>query len=198
MWSRAVVESESQMDYDEILLDAEERMDKGLEVLRSEFRTMRTGRAHPGLVEGVRVDYYGTATPLKQIANVSAPQADMLVVKPFDPSSIADIEKGILKSDIGITPMNDGKLIRLKVPPLSEERRKQLVARAKEVAEETRVSIRNVRRDANRHADQAQKDGELSEDSQHGLKGEIQKLTKTKESAVDGELKRKTDELMEV
>ena len=186
------------MDYDEILLDAEERMDKGLEVLRAEFRTMRTGRAHPGLVEGVRVDYYGSPTPLKQIANVSAPEADLLVVKPFDPSSIADIEKGILKSDIGITPMNDGKLLRLKVPPLSEERRKQLVARAKEVAEETRVSIRNVRRDANRHADQAQKDGELSEDSQHGLKDEIQKLTKAKESAVDEELKRKTGELMEV
>ncbi len=186
------------MDYDEILLDAEERMDKGLEVLRSEFRTMRTGRAHPGLVEGVRVDYYGTPTPLKQIANVSAPEADMLVVKPFDPSSIADIEKGILKSDIGIPPMNDGKLIRLKVPPLSEERRKQLVARAKEVAEETRVSIRNVRRDANRHADQAQKGGELSEDGQHGLKDEIQKLTKTKESSVDEELKRKSDDLMQV
>lgn len=186
------------MDRDEILLDAEERMEKGLEVLRSEFRSMRTGRAHPGLVEGVRVDYYGSPTPLKQIANVSAPEADMLVVKPFDPASIGDIEKGILKSDLGIAPMNDGKLVRLKIPPLSEERRKQLVQRAKEVAEETRVSIRNVRRDANKHADGEQKSGNLSEDEQHDLKDEIQNLTKKMEGVVDDELKRKTAELMEV
>ena len=139
---------------------------------------MRTGRAHPGLVEGVRVDYYGSPTPLKQIANVSAPEADMLVVKPFDPSCIGDIEKGILKSDLGISPMNDGKLVRLKIPPLSEERRKKLVHRAKEVAEETRVSIRNVRRDANKHADAEQKAGNMSEDGHHGLKDEIQELTK--------------------
>ncbi len=186
------------MDYDEILLDTEERMEKALEVLHSELRSMRTGRAHPGLVELIKVDYYGTPTPLKQLSNISAPEADLLVVKPFDPSSLGDIEKGILKSDVGITPMNDSKVLRLRIPPLSEERRKQLVQRAKELGEESRVSLRNIRRDANRHSDQLQKDGGLSEDELHRLKDEIQQLTKKKEGTVDEDLKRKTEELMEI
>ncbi|MFQ5655596.1 MAG: ribosome recycling factor [Planctomycetota bacterium] len=186
------------MDSEEILLDAEERMDKALEVLRDELRTMRTGRAHPGLVESVRVEYYGSPTPLKQIASISVPEPDLIVVKPFDPSAIGDIEKGILRSDIGISPMNDGKLLRLKVPPLSEERRKQLVHRAREVAEEARVSIRNIRRDANKHSEQLQKNGSVGEDELHTLKDEIQQLTKRLESSVDQDLQRKTAELMEI
>ena len=186
------------MSSEEILLDAEERMEKALEVLRNELRSMRTGRAHPGLIENTRIDYYGSPTPLKQIATISAPEADQLVVKPFDPGSLADIEKGILKSDVGITPQNDGKLIRLKVPPLSEERRKQLVQRAKEVVEEARVSVRNIRRDANKSGEAAQKSGDMSEDDLHGLKDEVQKLTKRMEGAAEEDLKRKTSELMEI
>ena len=186
------------MSQKEILIECEGRMEKAIEVLRSELRSMRTGRAHPGLIEGVRIDYYGSPTPLKNIASISAPEADLLVVKPFDPSAMGDIEKGILKSDVGITPQNDGKLIRLKVPPLSEERRKQLVTRAKEVTEEARVSVRNIRRDANRTADQTQKNGALSEDQLHTLKDEIQKLTKRMEAHADEDLKRKTEELMEI
>lgn len=186
------------MSNDNILGDAEGRMEKAREVMHSELRSMRTGRAHPGLVDSIRVDYYGNPTPLKQIAAISAPEPDTIVVKPFDANAIKDIEKGILKSDVGLTPSNDGKLLRLKVPPLSEERRKQLVGRAKEVAEEARVAVRNIRRDANRGADQAQKDGDLTEDDVKRLKDEIQQLTKKVEATVDEELKNKTTELMEI
>ncbi len=183
---------------EEVIIDAEERMTKALDHLRVEMRSMRTGRAHPGLVESIRVDYYGTQTPLKQLANISVPEPDQIVVKPFDVSAIADIEKGILTSDLGITPQNDGKLLRLKVPPLSEERRKQLVSRAKEVAEESRVSMRNIRRDANKHIDTSKKDGDLSEDDQTRFKDQIQEVLKSVEKQVDEDLKRKTEELMEI
>ncbi|MGE3165280.1 MAG: ribosome recycling factor [Planctomycetota bacterium] len=186
------------MAFDKIVSEAEERMEKAREVFHNELRSMRTGRAHPGLVEGVRVDYYGNSTPLKQIATISAPEPDLILVKPFDPASLKDLEKGILKSDVGLTPSNDGKVLRLKVPPLSEERRKQLVGRAKEVAEEARVSVRNIRRDANKAADQLQKDGALTEDEQTRAKDAIQELTKRVEKMVDDELKRKTEELLEV
>ncbi|MEM7165234.1 MAG: ribosome recycling factor [Planctomycetota bacterium] len=186
------------MASDKILGDAEARMEKAREVMHTELRSMRTGRAHPGLVDSIRVEYYGNPTPLKQIAAISAPEPDCIVVKPFDANAIKDIEKGILKSDVGLTPSNDGKLLRLKVPPLSEERRKQLVGRAKEVAEESRVAVRNIRRDANRSADQGQKDGDLTEDDVKRLKDEIQQLTKKVEALVDEELKAKTDELMEI
>ncbi len=183
---------------EEVIIDAEERMTKALDHLREEMRGMRTGRAHPGLVESIRVDYYGTQTPLKQLANISVPEPDQIVIKPFDVSSIADIEKGILTSDLGITPQADGKLLRLKVPPLSEERRKQLVSRAKEVAEESRVSMRNIRRDANKHIDTSKKDGDLSEDDQARFKGQVQEVLKSVEKQVDEDLKRKTEELMEI
>ena len=183
---------------EEVIIDAEERMTKALDHLREEMRGMRTGRAHPGLVESIRVDYYGTQTPLKQLANISVPEPDQIVIKPFDVSSIADIEKGILTSDLGITPQTDGKLLRLKVPPLSEERRKQLVSRAKEVAEESRVSMRNIRRDANKHIDTSKKDGDLSEDDQARFKDQVQEVLKSVEKQVDEDLKRKTEELMEI
>jgi ribosome recycling factor len=181
------------MDYDTIILETDDRMGKALEVLKEKFRGMRTGRANAGLVDGIRVDYYGSPTPLKQIANVSAPEADLLVIKPFDPSSLQEIEKAILKSDVGIHPMNDGKVIRLQIPPLSQERRKQLATRAKETAEETRISIRNIRRDANKHADALAKS--MSEDDLKRLKDEIQSYTKTHEEEVDNLLAAKTREL---
>jgi ribosome recycling factor len=182
------------MDADELLLDTEERMERAVEVLKEKFRGMRTGRANPGLIENVKVDYYGSPTPLKQIANISAPEASLLVVKPFDPSSLGTIEKAIQKSDVGIHPTNDGKLIRLAIPPLSQERRKQLAGRAKEVSEEARISIRNVRRDANKAADGL----EISEDEMDKLKENIQELVKTYEGKVDDALKAKTTELTEI
>ena len=184
--------------YDDILLDVEERMEKAVEHLGTEYRGIRSGRATPGLVENIRVEYYGTQQPLKACAAVAIPEPRMIVVKPFDPSSIKDIEKGIQASDLGIPPQSDGKLIRLEIPPLSEERRKQLAGLVKEKAEECRVAIRNVRRDGNRQADQAEKDKAISEDQLRDLKDEIQELTKTYEEKVDENLKRKTDEILEV
>ncbi len=183
---------------EELIVDTEDRMRKALDFMRDEFRGMRTGRAHPGLVETIRVDYYGTQTPLKQLANISIPEPDQIVVKPFDSSALSEIEKSIHTSDLGISPQNDGKLIRLIIPPLSEERRKQLVSRAKEVAEESRVSIRNIRRDANKHVDASKKDGNISEDDQTRSKSKIQDVLKTIEDQIDEDLKRKTSELMEI
>ncbi|MBA4684561.1 MAG: ribosome recycling factor [Planctomycetes bacterium] len=183
---------------DETVLDAEERMSKALDFMRDEFRGMRTGRAHPGLVETIRVDYYGTATPIKDMASISVPEADQIVIKPFDANAIGDMEKGLLASDLGITPQNDGKLIRLKVPPLSEERRKQLVSRAKEIAEESRISMRNVRRDANKTFETSKKDGGISEDELSSSKDRIQEILKSLEKQVDEDLKKKTSELMEI
>ena len=183
------------MDYDTLLLETEERMEKAVGVLVDKYRGMRTGRASPGLVDSLRVDYYGSPTPLKQVANISAPEPDQLLIKPFDPSAIGSIEKAILKSDLGLNPSSDGKLLRLQIPPLSQERREQLAVFAKEVAEETRVALRNIRRDANRGADQFQKDKVVSEDRQKDLKGEVQELLKSAESKVDGVLKKKTEEL---
>src|SRR5213593_3521676 len=134
------------MTSDEIQFDCEERMEKAVSVLRDSLRGLRTGRATPALVDSLRVEYYGSATPLKQMANISAPEPSLIVIRPFDPSVLKDIEKSILASELGLTPMNDGKLIRLGIPPLSGERRKQLVARVKDLAEEARIAIRNVRR----------------------------------------------------
>ncbi len=186
------------MDYDEILLDAEERMDKAYDHLHEGLKGIRTGRASPGLVEGIRVEYYGSPTPLKQIANIGIPEPRLIMIKPFDPASLKDIEKAILKSDLGIAPMSDGKIIRLNVPPLSQDRRKQLGALVKERAEECRVSMRNVRRDANKHADAAEKESTISEDQLKRLRDEIQELLKGFETKVDVELERKTTEIMEI
>lgn len=186
------------MGYDDVLLESEKKMEKSVEVLKADYRGMRTGRAHPGLVEPIRVDYYGSPTPLRQLAQIMVPEANQLVIKAFDPGSLGDIEKAILKSELGITPQNDGKVIRLTIPPLSEQRRKQLVAQAKERAEAARVSIRNVRRDANKAADELVDSGEISEDEFTKLKEEIDDLTKKYTKAVDDALAAKTQELMEV
>jgi ribosome recycling factor len=186
------------MGYDDVLLEADEKMEKAVDHLKGEYRGMRTGRANPGLVEGVRVDYYGSPTPLKQLANILAPEPNLLVIKPFDPGSLGDIEKAILKSDLGITPSNDGKVIRLAIPPLSQERRKQLVKRAEELAEQQRIAIRNVRRDANKQADEIVDSGELPEDDWKKLKDEIDDQTKKYVKAIDDVLAKKKAELMEV
>ena len=186
------------MGYDDVILESEEKMEKSVDVLKTDYRGMRTGRAHPGLVEPLRVDYYGSPTPLRQLAQIMVPEANQLVIKAFDPGSLGDIEKAILKSELGITPQNDGKVIRLTIPPLSEQRRKQLVSQAKERAEAARISIRNVRRDANKSAEELVDSGEVGEDDFEKLKKDIDDLTKQYTKSVDDALAAKTQELMEV
>lgn len=181
------------MNYETIIRESKERMEKALEVLKDKFRGMRTGRASPALVDSIRVDYYGSSTPLKQIANISAPEADMIVIKPFDQGALGEIEKAIQKSDLGINPTNDGKLVRLKLPPLSQERRNQLAHLAKSTSEETRVALRNIRRDANKHAEALAKT--ISEDDLKKLKDDVQNLLKSFEERVDQGLEAKTKEL---
>ncbi len=181
------------MNYETIIRESKERMEKALEVLKDKFRGMRTGRASPSLVDSIRVDYYGSSTPLKQIANISAPEADMIVIKPFDQGALGEIEKAIQKSDLGINPTNDGKLVRLKLPPLSQERRNQLAHLAKSTSEETRVALRNIRRDANKHVDALAKT--ISEDDLKKLKDDVQNLLKSFEERVDQGLEAKTKEL---
>ena len=174
------------MDQDEILLDAEERMEKAVEIFQSQLRGLRTGRATPGLVDSIRVDYYGSPTPLKQLANISVPEPQQIVIRPFDASALSNIAKAIQSSDLGFSPNSDGRLIRLNVPPLSTERRRQMVSRVKELAEEARVSIRNIRRDANKHADHSQKEKTLTEDERDSTKESVQNLTKKFEGKVNG------------
>jgi len=186
------------MSYDDILLDAEERMEKAVNALKGQFRTLRSGRANPGLVESVKVEAYGVPTPLKQIATISVPEPRQILIRPFDRNLLGSIEKAILKSELGLAPNNDGKIIRLPVPPLSEERRKQMVARIKDMGEEARVAIRNVRRDANKQAEKEKKSGEITEDDLFDLKEQIQELTNTYEGHVGDALEQKTAELMEV
>jgi ribosome recycling factor len=184
------------MDRDEILLDAEERMDKACEVYRDQLLGLRTGRATPGLVDSLRVDCYGSPTPLKQMANISVPEPQQIVIKPFDPSTIGNISKAIQASDLGLSPNSDGRLIRLNIPPLSNDRRKQLAGRVKELAEEARISIRNIRRDANKHADQAEKAKSMSKDECADCKDEIQKLTKQHEGKVNDTASTKEKDVM--
>lgn len=184
------------MTNDEILLDTEDRMEKAITKLKDDLTGIRTGRANPGLVDSLRVDVYGSPTPIKQIASVSAPEPQQIVIRPFDPSTIKDIEKGIIASDLGLAPQNDGKVIRLNIPALSGEVRKTMVSRTKELAEEAKVAIRNVRRDGNKHADQSEKDKTMSEDECESLKKEIQDLTKTYEDQANSLAKAKEAEVM--
>jgi ribosome recycling factor len=184
------------MDAEEILLDAEERMEKAIAKLKNDLTGIRTGRANPGLLDSLRVEAYGSPTPIKTIASVSAPEPQQLLIRPFDPSIIKDIERGIINSDLGLAPNSDGKVIRLNIPPLSGDVRKKMVSRTKELAEESKVAVRNVRRDANKHADQAEKDGTLSEDGCKTLKDEVQELTKKFETAANTLATTKESEVM--
>ena len=186
------------MPYDEIYLETGDRMDKAVEHLKEQFRTVRSARATPGLVENVRVDYYGAPTPLKQIASIAVPDPQLIVIKPYDPTAVNDINRALQTSELGMTPSVDGKLLRLTVPPLSEERRRQLVAQLHKIAEEARVAVRNIRRDANKQADQEKKDGAMPEDDAFKLKDDIQELTGEHEKAITASLDAKTEQLMEV
>ena len=183
------------MPLDEIAFAAEEKMEKAVSYLASELRSIRTGRATTGLVEHLKVDYYGSSTPLQQLAALSAPEASLIVIKPFDPSCIKEIERAILASELGITPQSDKRVIRLVVPPLSGERRHQLANQVKHMSEEARVSVRNIRRDANKHIDQEQKDKAASEDQAEKEKKEIQDLTNKYEDKIGELLKNKLAEI---
>ena len=185
------------MDQDEILLDAEERMEKAADHLQNQLKGLRTGRATPGLVDSIRVDYYGSPTPLKQVANISVPEPQQIVIRPFDASVLGEIAKAIQSSDVGLSPNNDGRLIRLSVPALSTERRRQLVSRVKELAEEARVSIRNIRRDANKAADNSEKDKTMTEDDRDSTKDKVQELTKKYEGRVNSTADAKEKDVMD-
>ncbi len=165
------------MGMDEILLEVEEKMEHDVEYLRKEFRGIRTGRASPGLVEHIKVDYYGSPTDLRQLASITTPEATLIVIKPFDPGSIKEIEKAIAGSNIGINPQSDGKVIRMVVPALSVERRHLISGQLKKFAEAARVAVRNARRDGNKDADHQEKSSEITEDDARLCKEEIQKLT---------------------
>src|ERR671939_2038706 len=166
------------MTTDEILFDAEERMEKAVTVFRDELRGLRTGRATPALVENIRVEYYGSPTPLKQLAQINTPDPQQILIRPFDQSVLKDIEKAIRASDLGMSPNNDGKMIRLQVPPMSGEQRQKMVQRVKKSAEEAKVACRNIRRDGNKHFDQAEKDKQMTEDERDRGKEEVQALLK--------------------
>jgi ribosome recycling factor len=185
------------MTADDILLDTEERMDKAVAKLKQDLAGIRTGRANTGLVDSLRVEVYGSPTPIKAIASVGAPEPTQIVVRPFDPNTLKDIEKAIQASDLGLNPQNDGRLIRITVPPLSTEVRRKLVARIKELTEEAKVAVRNVRRDGNKNADQGQKDKTLTEDDRDRIKGEIQELTKQYENRASDLAQAKEREVME-
>lgn len=185
------------MNAEEILLDAEDRMEKAVDVLKKNLAGIRTGRANPGLVDSLRVNAYGSTSPIKQLASVSTPEPTQIVIRPYDPSTIKDIEKAIIAGDLGFNPQNDGRVIRINIPPLSGEVRKKMVGRIKELAEEARVAIRNVRRDANKAADQAEKDKELSEDDRDRVKDEVQELTKKFEQKVNDLAKAREKDVLE-
>jgi ribosome recycling factor len=183
---------------DDLLQDAREHMEKSVDATRSKFGSVRTGRATPHLLDRINVDYYGTATPLKQLATVSAPEARLLTVQPYDKSSIKNIERAILESDVGLTPNNDGQIIRLQVPELTEERRKELVKVVRNLAEEGRVAIRNIRRDVMHDLRELRDAGEAGSDDEHRAEEALQKLTDEKVKELDAVLKAKEEEILEV
>lgn len=182
----------------EILQDAESRMKKSLEVLRKELASLRAGRANPSLLDKVMVDYYGTETPLNTLGNISVPEPRMLVIQAYDKGAMAMIEKAILKSDLGVTPSNDGSVIRITIPPLNEERRKELVKQVHKKGEEEKVAIRNIRRDANDHVKDMEKKKEVTEDEARKFGDDIQKLTDKSIAEADDAVAKKEKEIMEV
>lgn len=181
-----------------VIKDCKERMKKALASLDYEFAKLRTGRATPSLVEDISVEYYGTPTPLKQIASISVPESRSLTIQPWDRGAFADIEKAIQKSDLGLNPVNDGKIIRINIPPLTEDRRKELVRVAKKYTEDCRIAIRNVRRDGNDTLKKMQKDKDITEDDLHRGQDEIQKLTDDMIADAESALDAKEKEIMEI
>ncbi|OEH85847.1 ribosome recycling factor [Desulfuribacillus stibiiarsenatis] len=181
-----------------VIKETDERMGKVLLSLKKDFTTIRAGRANPSLLDKVVVEYYGSPTPINQVANISAPEARLLTIQPWDRSMISEIERAIQKSDLGLSPNNDGNIIRIPLPILTEERRQDLVKQAKKIAEASRVSVRNVRRDANEDVKKMEKNSEISEDESRKLQDDIQKLTDKNIKAIDEILQEKEQEIMAV
>ncbi len=186
------------MNAAQALKDAEGRMDKALDVFRNELKGLRTGRANPGMLDSVRVEYYGSPTPIKQIANITTPDPSSIMIKPFSAEDLKEIEKAIRTSDLGLAPNNDGKVIRLSVPSMSGDQRKKMVQHIKKQGEESKVSCRNIRRDANKVIEQEEKDGNISEDDRDTAKEKVQALLKAYEGKVDELADKKGKEVMEV
>lgn len=180
-----------------IYQETRESMDKSIDALKNEFKRVRTGRASPSLLDGIRVEYYGTITPLNQMASLSVPESRLIIIQPWDVSVIKDIEKAILKSDLGLTPSNDGKLIRISIPPLTEEGRKQLVKVIYKKSEEHRIAVRNIRRDSNDLLKGLKKDGEISEDDAFRSQDQVQKITDKYIKLIDDVCKEKEKEILE-
>jgi len=183
---------------DELIVDARERMGKSVEASLNEFASVRTGRANPSLLDRVMVDYYGAMTPLKQLATISAPEARLLTVQPYDKGSIKAIEKALNESDVGLNPSNDGAIVRLVVPEMTEERRREMVKVLRAIAEEGRIKIRNVRREVMQDLKELKGDGGIGADEEHRAEGELQKLTDAKVADLDAHLKGKEEEILEV
>jgi ribosome recycling factor len=183
---------------EDLLDDAKRRMDKSVDATANEFNTIRTGRASAALLDRVKVDYYGTETPLNQLATINVPEARLLTIQPYDPGSIKGIERAIQESELGLTPANDGKVIRLPIPQLTEERRKELVKVVRQLAEEGRVAVRNVRRDVMHHLKELVRDGDVGDDEERRAEERAQKLTDDHTAKIDELLKRKEEEIMEV
>ena len=185
-------------DPTEILLGADERMDSAIEALRRELNGVRTGRAHPSLIEGLQVDYYGASTPLKQLGSVNAPEARMLTIQVWDRGAVRAIEKAIQMSDLGLNPAIDGQLIRLPIPPLTEQRRKEMVKQVHNKVEDSRIAVRNVRRHAHDELRKAEKDGDCSQDELKRHEEELEKITNRHNASIDSEGKKKEADLLEV
>jgi ribosome recycling factor len=181
-----------------LLDDARERMHKSIDSTRHEFGSVRTGRASPALLDRISVDYYGTATPLNQLATITAPEARLLSIQPYDKSSIKAIERAILESDVGLTPSNDGAVIRMVLPELTEQRRRELVKVARGIAEDGRIAIRNIRRDVMHHLRELKEAGETGADDEHRAEVELQKVTDARVAELDELLKVKEEEILEV
>ena len=183
---------------EDFLADAGRRMDKSIESTRTEFNSIRTGRASAALLDRVTIDYYGTPTPLKNMATINAPEPRMLTVQPFDPSAVKAVERAIQESDLGLTPSNDGKVIRLPIPQLTEERRKELVKLVRKYGEDGKIAIRNVRRDVMKHLEELVKNGEVGDDEERRAEGQVQKLTDEHTKTIDDLLRHKESDIMEV
>jgi len=186
------------MSSTEIQTETKRKMEKTLEIMKDELKSIRTGRATPGLVENLKISCYGSLTPLKQLANIAAPEAQLIIISPYDHSILKDIEKTILQSELGLTTNNDGKVIRIPIPPLSGDRREKIVTQIKELTEENKISIRNIRREANKHIDKEEKDSELTEDEAKRAKEQIQKLTHDNETKLNELLKQKSEEILRI
>jgi ribosome recycling factor len=183
---------------DELLEDARDRMAKSVDATRDQFGSVRTGRASPSLLDRIRVDYYGAVTPLRQLATINAPEARLVTVQPYDKSSIKQIEKAIMESDLGLMPSNDGNVVRIGIPELTEERRRQLVRQVRQIAEEGRVAIRNIRRDVMHDLRELRDEGETGRDDEHRAEVELQKLTDERVHELDELLKQKETEIIDV